>query len=253
MAKPYIVKFISSHSGIGKTSVASHIVSKLKSRGYVICVVKHCVHGVDIEDKDTHRYIASGADIVIASSKSLGIVYHRVWLDSLDKILDLVFAPIIVAEGFRGSKLGDTVVVAENLYEAQYTECESNVIAYVVKDIDIDRNPEDMSIPVLSFSDLDRLVDIVEERAIDHIHGQLPKNNCGQCGFSSCRDLAIAFAKGLARHCATELDVKLVVDGRNVSLNPFVKRLVKSVALGIVDVLKDVPRHRRKIIIEIND
>jgi len=58
--KPYIARFISPGSGMGKTSVVSYIASWLLARGYKVAVVKHAAHGVSLEDKDSHVYVERG-------------------------------------------------------------------------------------------------------------------------------------------------------------------------------------------------
>ncbi|MEM4789239.1 MAG: molybdopterin-guanine dinucleotide biosynthesis protein MobB, partial [Ignisphaera sp.] len=77
MIKPYTIRFVSPRADMGKTFIASNVVSLLKNKGYVVGVIKHCPHGIDLEDKDSHVYILKGADVVIASSSNLGVIYRR--------------------------------------------------------------------------------------------------------------------------------------------------------------------------------
>lgn len=251
MVKPYIVKFVSMKSGVGKTRLASSIVRVLKQKGYVVGVVKHCAHGVDVEEKDSHVYIASGADIVIASSRDLGVIYRSRWLDSLQHIVSYIDTPIIVVEGFKESLLGDTIVVAEDLQEALTLDSKRVALAYVVKNLGVEQGVVPENINVFTLDDVEKLSNLIERRALDYIHNQLPQTNCKYCGYNSCMEFAIAYAKGFAKECPVKSNVKLVVDGKDIELNPFVKRLLKSLIFGFINELKDVPKEPRNVVIKI--
>jgi len=248
--KPYVVRFVSSRADTGKTEIGSRVLSLMRARGYVVGVVKHCPHGVDLEYKDTHRYFASGADIVVASSSSVGIVYYRAWVDSLEHALRYVNTPIVFVEGFKEAGLGDVTVIANDMDEAVNTRASGNIIAYVVKNT---KGSECSQIPLIPYEDVEKLANLIEVRALEHITGQLPGANCGHCGFGSCREQAIAYAKGVSRGCPAIAGTRLLVDGKEVALNPFVKRLLKAILSSFVDTLKDVPKERRKIVVELAD
>lgn len=251
MINPYIIRFVSPKAGVGKTFVASTVVNLLKSKGYVVGVVKHCPHGLDLEDKDSHVYVLKGADIVIASSRGLGILYRKAWVDSMPHILGYIDTPIIIVEGFKEDDIGDVVVVAEDIDEAQRISLKQNVIAYAVKNVG--EEGKNLKTPVFTFNEVERLAEFIEDRTINYIYNQLPQTNCGYCGFNSCKSLANAYAKGLAPGCAVKTDIRLVVNGKDIELNPFIKRLLKSVVTGFVDTLKGIPKERRDIIIELKE
>ncbi|MEM3979931.1 MAG: molybdopterin-guanine dinucleotide biosynthesis protein MobB, partial [Ignisphaera sp.] len=251
MIKPYTIRFVSPRADMGKTFIASNVVSLLKNKGYVVGVIKHCPHGIDLEDKDSHVYILKGADVVIASSSNLGVIYRRAWIDSLSFILGYINAPIIIVEGFKGDNVGDTIVVAENIDEARKTSFEQYVVAYVVKNVSED--VKNLKIPVFTFNEVEELAKFIEDRAINYIYSQLPQTNCRYCGFNSCKELANAYVKGLAYGCAVKTDIRLIVDGRGIELNPFVKRLLRSMIVGFIDVLKGIPKERKEIIIELKE
>lgn len=91
------------------------------------------------------------------------------------------------------------------------------------------------------------LSELVIERAIKYLSNQLPKLNCGLCGFSSCEDLAKAYLVGLNVWCPRLLNVELVVNGSEVPLVPFVKDLIARSLLGMVTSLKGVPKEFREV------
>lgn len=250
MVRPYIVKFISPYANVGKTVIASQIVHILKSKGFVVGVIKHCSHKIDIEDKDSHKYLLNGADVVIASSEYIGIIYQRIWVDSLPNILRYISTPIIIVEGFKSSSMGDTIVVTENINELKDVDYEPNTIAYVVKNID--KAIEDLPVPLYTFSDIDKLANLVEIRALNHIYNQLPKINCNHCGYGDCQAFAKAYAKGLTYWCPVDSDVRLRINNNIIELNPYIKRMLRSLIVSFVHTLKDVPRDIKTIVLEIN-
>lgn len=250
MIRPYVVRFVSPYANVGKTYIATHVIGKLKSKGYIIGVVKHCPHGLDIEGKDTHRYILSGADIVIASAKDVGIVYHRVWTDSLTTILQYVSTPIVIAEGFRGVNIGDAVVVLEDINDVEKIQDETNVIAYIAKNIS--KIAREGNVKIFTFNDVEALASLIENKALDHIYEQLPKADCGHCRYDHCKIFAEAYAKGLAQECLYRSDVRLIVNDKLMELNPFVKNMLKSLITGFINTLKGVPKNQKRILIEIN-
>ncbi|MEM4441326.1 MAG: molybdopterin-guanine dinucleotide biosynthesis protein MobB [Ignisphaera sp.] len=249
--KPYIVRFISLHSGVGKTFIASQVVARLKNKGYSVGVIKHCIHDLEIEDKDTHKYLYSGADTVVASSASLGIIYQRIWVDSLTDNIRYIGTPITIVEGFKNIDIGDVVVVVENEEDIHEVLNMKNMIAYIVKEFK-DSKKEYRGTPILTFNDIDELTNIIESRAIDHIYQQLPKTDCGACGYDNCWLFAKAYIKGKTQWCPRDSEVSLIVDGVKISLNPYVKKVLKSIVLAFIDTLKDVPKDKKKISIEIN-
>lgn len=254
--EPYVVRFVAVGRRKGKTSIASQVIAKLKLRGYVVGVVKH-VHGdVDVADKDSFVYRDAGADVVVLSSERGGAILMTKWVDDLKHALNSVSTPIVVVEGFRGSDIGDAVIVAEDLKEVgELSRGVRNVVCAVVREsvegfaqgLKVDGH----TVQLFTFNDVERIADLIESRALEFIESQTPKANCRYCGFETCRAFAKAFAMGKTSWCPVVSEVRLVVDGKSVPLNPFVKRALRSTIEGFVSSLKGVSEHRRKIIIEI--
>lgn len=59
------------YSGTGKTTLIEQIISNLKSKGIRVAVIKHDVHGIEVdkEGKDSWRFTQAGAVLSIVSSK----------------------------------------------------------------------------------------------------------------------------------------------------------------------------------------
>ena len=97
-------------SGSGKTTFLEKLLPELKRRGYRVAIVKHDVHGFDIDrpGKDTWRHAQAGADVVVISSPHrMALIQRRDKEMTLDEIADYVQGvDIIITEGYkRGDKL----------------------------------------------------------------------------------------------------------------------------------------------------
>ncbi len=93
-------------SDSGKTTLLEKIIPELKTRGYRVAVVKHDVHGFDMdkEGKDSWRLKRAGADAIVVSSPTkialIEDVDHDLTLDELRERLRLE-VDIILTEGYK--------------------------------------------------------------------------------------------------------------------------------------------------------
>ena len=65
--------------------------------------------------------------------------------------------------------------------------------------------------------------------------------NCGECGYQDCYGLAQEIVKGnkTPDDCPSLKPSTLVkVDGRTISMNPFISKLVKNTIIGLLSSLK---------------
>lgn len=251
MANPrYIVRFVSKASGAGKTRVASRVVSLLRMKGYVVGVVKHCTE-ITLEEKDSKKYIESGAVVVVASSPGLLVVYSTSHPDTLESTLYHVQAPIVVVEGYKHSSIGDVVVVSEKPEEAvELAKSLSNVIAIVTRKSNT-QLPQ-TNTPVFDFEEVELLANLVESRALEYLTSEAPGLNCQMCGYASCKELARAYMKGASQWCPVKSGIRVLVDGYEVQLNPFVKNMIRSTVLGLISPLKGVLQKPSRVVIEVS-
>lgn len=249
----YVVRFVSVGRKRGKTSVASRVVSYLASRGYVVGVVKHSRSSVDPGGKDSSRYLRAGARVVAVSSSSLGAMFYSGWVDELESVLSFLNTPVVIVEGFKKSGTGDIVAVVDNIEEFETLSevaC-GNLVAVVTDNYEVGGRLEER-VKVFRKSEATRLADLIEARALNYIESQTPKANCGHCGYGSCSAFAKAYITGKTAWCPASSDVSLLVDGRPVSMKPFVKNIIRSTVEGLVNPLKEVGPNVRRITIEVN-
>ena len=97
-------------SGSGKTTVVEQVACLLVRRGLKVGVVKHDVHGLNIdqEGKDTDRFFNAGADVLVRGPEQAFFRVHRTGDDMpLDAVLRATcpYFDIILAEGHKTTPL----------------------------------------------------------------------------------------------------------------------------------------------------
>ncbi|MEG6585720.1 molybdopterin-guanine dinucleotide biosynthesis protein B [Dendrosporobacter sp. 1207_IL3150] len=99
-----VISFIG-NSNSGKTTYLEKLIAEMKRRHYKIAIVKHDVHGFDIDHpgKDTWRHAQAGADIVCISSPQKMALIKKVDQElSLDQVLDHIDnVDFIFTEGYK--------------------------------------------------------------------------------------------------------------------------------------------------------
>lgn len=250
--KPYLVRFISSRSGAGKTLVASGVVKNLIKRGFPVGVIKHAASGISLEEKDSERYLRSGALEVIVSSKELTLIYSKELVDDLGELVSILSKPLIIAEGFKEGNIGDVVVVVREVEDAVGLVSPNTIAVVVTGSYVMGGESRISNIPILQVDQVDTLTDLILEKAVRHIVSQLPGLNCGYCGLSTCEALALKILKGEKAFCPLLAQVRLVVNDVEVDLNPFVRSLIISVMEGLLSALKRVPKDIKKVELRID-
>ncbi|NMC33848.1 MAG: molybdopterin-guanine dinucleotide biosynthesis protein B [Veillonellaceae bacterium] len=99
-----IISFIG-RSGVGKTTYLEKLIAELKKRGYRVGVVKHDIHGFEIDHpgKDTWRHAQAGADVVCISSHEKFALIQKMQRDlPLTEIVARIRdVDIILVEGYK--------------------------------------------------------------------------------------------------------------------------------------------------------
>ncbi len=92
-------------SGTGKTTYLERLIPVLKVRGLRLAVVKHDVHGfeMDTPGKDTYRFAEAGAEVVAISSPWRVAVLERPAVElSLNQVIArLPEVDLILTEGYK--------------------------------------------------------------------------------------------------------------------------------------------------------
>lgn len=94
-------------SKAGKTTLVVKLIKELKHRGYRVAIIKHDVHGFEIDHpgKDTWLHAEAGADIVtISSADKIAMIEKLQEEKDLDQIISKISnVDIIITEGYKGA------------------------------------------------------------------------------------------------------------------------------------------------------
>ena len=92
-------------SGVGKTTYLEKLIAELKGRGYRVGVIKHDIHGFEMDrpGKDTWRHAQAGADVVCISSFEKFALIKKMQRDMpLAEIVSRIDdVDIILVEGYK--------------------------------------------------------------------------------------------------------------------------------------------------------
>lgn len=191
-------------SNSGKTTLIEKIIPELIRRGYRVATIKHDVHGFDIDEegKDSWRHRKAGADAVILSSPKQIALIRSVDRDLAAAELGDRFIDdvhIIITEGFKKDIQPKIEVFRKEMHRDLLTTTDDNVLAVV------SNQTFDLSVPCLDLDDVNGVVDVIEKTFLDH---------------------------------DDKTDMTLMVDGKSITLTPFIKTLIMQTVRAMVSTLK---------------
>ena len=212
----------------GKTSVLEDLIRFLKERDHRVHTAKHSAHEIN-PDKDTERHFSMGAEKVVGVDPK---VYHILQSQG-DLFKELQGCDFAILEGFKKRRGYLKVLVAQ---EEKDLELIDDYTFIVTGNEDLKDSAEARG--TVFIRDSDELYSRLESSAFR----RLPESNCKRCGRKKCSDLAREIFDGDARddECVYLTDrVVLEVDGKSVTLSPFVQEVVDKTVRAMVSTLRD--------------
>ncbi|MCP3677238.1 MAG: molybdopterin-guanine dinucleotide biosynthesis protein B [Deltaproteobacteria bacterium] len=198
-------------SGSGKTTLLEQVIRHLTERGYRVGTIKHDAHDfeIDYEGKDSWRHKRAGAKtVVLASSKKVAVV-KEVETEWSPESLAFTFASdhdIVITEGFKQSTIPKIEVFRRSHTEEPVCLEDPNLIALATEiEAEQARGKEKGNLPRLDINNSEGVANFIERRFLTPI---------------------------------PERGVLLSVDGKVVTLKPFIDRLIKESVRGIIKSLK---------------
>jgi molybdopterin-guanine dinucleotide biosynthesis protein B len=152
-------------SNTGKTTFLVKLITELKSRGYRLAIVKHNVHGFDIDHpgKDTFKHAEAGADAVVIASPHKFAMIRQVEKDiAFDDIIGLLGSDydIIITEGYKSGPY-PKIEVSRKECSTDLLSSEDELIAIVTD------NKFEINRPHLDLDDAAGVADIVVEKFLN--------------------------------------------------------------------------------------
>jgi molybdopterin-guanine dinucleotide biosynthesis protein B len=232
----------------GKTTTIESIIRELRKRRYSVGSVKE-IHfekfAIDKEGTNTYRHRMAGSELVTARGyKETDILFQRML--SMDEILRFYHHDFVVLEGVTDCNV-PKIVTAHNTAEVD-ERLDDTVFAIsgrIANDL-----KEYRGIPVINpMEDTERLVDLVEQKVYERLP-DFPPECCRACGYS-CRELGIRILKGEGRRedCVlSDANIKLLIDGREIDMVPFVQKILFNAVEGVV---KELEGYKKGAVVEI--
>ena len=238
-----------------ETVICERITRRLIARGAKVAVIKHVEHDIDVGGKNSWRYREAGAHHIVLSSKEEVVTIIPSALGILENILSLIppHIFIVLVEGYRESRVGKKVVVADSIEE--YKELSSGeVLAVVTSNGEVREAAEKYGARVFSFSEASEVAREIWVDALNIVYSNLPGANCNVCGLGTCKIFAENVLRGEVTlgECPIKSKIYLSIDGRVVAINPYTKRVLRDVVVALVKTLKGVPDKPRSIQLSID-
>jgi len=211
--------------------------ARLANEGYKVALVF----------RDEHDDVKSSKVSLVASllgATTFIVVGSRLSLDDVRGLIPSKWCLVLV----EGHRAVPHLVVAAS--EVDVSEVGPESIAVVPLNYEVRRSTTSLTNKVI---DIDEAVKVVKEVVVEDVMRLLALENCGKCGFKSCRELAEAIARGEESpvKCVQRREVvKLMVNEELVPLNQFASKVFVQVLRGLISILKGVPRDVRKVLIE---
>ncbi|OGF61584.1 MAG: hypothetical protein A2Y62_16930 [Candidatus Fischerbacteria bacterium RBG_13_37_8] len=215
----------------GKSSLIIQLAKHLKKRGYAVCVLKHA-HHLTMPEKD--EKILQEAERYLITSETGSILYISSFLQFLQATAFLN-ADFLIIEGYKEHNFIPRVVCWKN--EEERKELATGM---EIGNCGLGEWKNEVRI--------NELIEVIEKRAF-----LLPGIDCGKCDFGTCHEMAgqiLAEKKRLEDCVALSEDTKVIINGNQVALSPFVAHIMKQTFGGFLKSLKGVVSG--KAIIEID-
>lgn len=154
-----VISFVG-RSDSGKTTYLTKLIGEMKQRGYRVGVIKHDVHGFEMDrpGKDTWRHAQAGADVVCISSpfKMALIKKVRQELSLREVVAHIDDVDIVFTEGYK--REGAVKVEVFRQAVCQEPVCRQEELLAMVADVTVFAG-----LPTFSLVDAAAMADFLED------------------------------------------------------------------------------------------
>lgn len=225
----------------GKTTLVTAIIAELKQRGFRVVSIKDIhseAYRADTDGKNTALHAKAGSEAVFAKGLYDSALLFPRSLE-LKEMLSYLKADFLVIEGMKNAPIPKLVCAKDT---AQLDELIDGT-CIGISGLIADNLSAYSGLPVFCLQkDLDALIDTVLSKSFDVLPMSEPEC-CSACGFT-CNQMAIRIVQGKAKRSDCVLDnapdLKLMIGEEQVTLVPFVQKVLKDVIVSLVDNLKDI-------------
>ncbi|MBN1949465.1 MAG: molybdopterin-guanine dinucleotide biosynthesis protein B [Candidatus Cloacimonetes bacterium] len=242
---------IAGYHHTGKTTVVVELLRELNRRGYSTATIKD-IHAenfsMDKPGSNTWKHWEAGGKTVFARGRE---ETYQIWHRRLEltEMLAHLSTDFVLVEGMKSAAL-PRLICAGN--EEQLAELVDETV-FGVSGIYADTHTNYHDLPVISArNEINLLADLVESKVFPVLPLAKPEC-CSACGMS-CREMtgAILSGKRSRQDCriSGKTGLTVSVDGRLLTLVPFVNRLLRQVIRALLGNLEGGKGSRIEIIID---
>ena len=223
---------ITGYKKSGKTTLTLKLSDELIKRGYKVAVVKHVNKDLDLANSDTSKYKEVLTQVVaITPKESIFFLKNK---NNLEEIIKYIEADIILIEGFKQEKTFPKIVCLKE--ESKKAELFDGLQLCTAGFVSKELNPKLYEFNILNDEDVKKIAEIAINKSF-----KLPNLNCGECGYQDCYGLAQEIVKeNKTLHDCSSLEPSTLVkiNGRIISMNPFISKIAKNTIIGLLSSLK---------------
>ena len=223
---------ITGYKKSGKTTLTLKLSNELTNRDYKVALVKHIDKDLDLINSDTSKYKEGLTQVAAITPKDA--VFFMKNKTNLEEIIKYLKADIILVEGFKREKTFPKIVCLRE--ESEKAELLDGLQLCSAGFASQELNPKLHDFDISKDEDIKKIANIVVEKSF-----KLPNLNCGECGYQDCYGLAREIVKGnktLDDCPSLEPSTLVKVDGKIISMNPFISKIVKNTIIGLLSSLK---------------
>lgn len=219
----------------GKTRVIEALIKELTKRGYRVGTLKHTADEIhlDTPGKDTDRHRKAGAKATGILKIQGAAFFIDKYLSLQDAVSKLGAVDYLVIEGFKTVNTHSKIIVPK--IQADIEELSNGLEIAIVPITDL--KIAETNIPVLHLDEIQKIANIVEEKAFPMLSGL----NCHDCGYEDCHQMGIGLLKGeieVTQCINFQERFSLKVNGKRVPIGGFVMNALTGVVLGFIKTLK---------------
>ena len=223
---------ITGYKKSGKTTLTLKLSDELTKRGYKVAVVKHTNEDLDLANSDTSKYKEGLTQVAAITPKES--VFFLKNKKNLEEIIKYFEVDIILIEGFKNEKTFPKIICLRE--ESEKAELFDGLQLCTAGFVSKELNPKFHDFNILKDEDIKKIANIVIEKSF-----KLPNLNCGECGYQDCYGLAQEIVKGnktLDDCPSLEPSTLVKVNGKRISMNPFIAKIIKNTITGLLSSLK---------------
>ena len=223
---------ITGYKKSGKTTLTLKLSDELIKRGYKVAVIKHINENIDQVNTDTSKYKEVLTQVAaITPEESVIFLKNK---KNLEEIIKYFEVDIILIEGFKNEKTFPKIIcLREESEKAElFDGLQLCTAGFVSKGVD----PKLCDFNILNDEDIKKIAKIAINKSF-----KLPNLDCGECGYQDCYGLAQEIVKGnktLDDCPSLEPSTLVKVNGKRISMNPFIAKIIKNTITGLLSSLK---------------